>query len=107
MQPEELIPAREFCTYHHVELSFIQNLHQSGLIEMTIRDGIVFLPAAELPALEKFARWFYELEINPEGIEALNHVLGRVEQLVKENRVLRNRLQRYENNEPAQPGEMI
>ncbi|SRR5258708_35138998 len=106
MQPEELIPAGEFCTYHHVELSFIQNLHQSGLIEMTIRDGAAFLPAEELPVLEKFARWFYELDINPEGIEALSHMLGRVQQLVKENRVLRNRLQRYEDSKPAEPESM-
>jgi len=95
MQPEELIPAGEFCAFHHVELSFIQNLHDSGLIRMTVRDGIVFLPTDDLPALEKFARWFYELDINPEGIEALSHLLGRMQQLAEENRILRNRLQRY------------
>ncbi len=92
MQPEELIPAREFCTFHHVELTFIQYLHESGLIGMTIRDGAVFLSAAALPALEKFARWHYEMQINPEGIEALTHVLDRMEHLLEENRALRNRL---------------
>jgi hypothetical protein len=96
MPSEELIPAGEFCAVHHVELSFIRNLHASGLIEMTVLDGAVFLPEKELPSLEKFVRWFYELEINPEGIEALSHVLGRMEQLLQENRLLRNRLQRYE-----------
>jgi hypothetical protein len=98
MQSEELIPAGEFCAFHHVELSFIRNLHESGLIGMTIRDGAVFLPAGELPAVEKFARWFYELDINPEGIEALSHVLQRMERLLQENRLLRNRLQRFEDS---------
>lgn len=97
MSSEELIPAHDFCTFHHVELSFIHTLHDSGLIGMTIQDGAVFLPSAELPALEKFVRWHYELSINPEGIEALSHMLERVELLLDENRILRNRLHRYES----------
>ncbi len=97
MSSEELIPAREFCTFHHVELSFIYSLHDSGLIGITIRDGAVFLPAAELPKLEKLARWHYELSINPEGIEALSHVLQRLEYLLQENNTLRHRLRRYES----------
>jgi chaperone modulatory protein CbpM len=98
MSSEELIPAREFCTFHHVELSFIHNLHDSGLIGMTIRDGAVFLPAEELPKLEKLVRWHYELSINTEGIEALSHVLQRLEYLLQENTSLRGRLRRYEGD---------
>jgi hypothetical protein len=107
MSADELIPAGEFCAFHHVELSFIRNLHESGLIGMTVREGAVFLSAEELPALEKFARWFYELQINPEGIEALSHMLGRVEQLLEENRLLRNRLQRFAGDRPGEPLESI
>lgn len=101
MSSQALISAHEFCTYHHVELSFIHSLHDSGLIGMTIQDGVAFLPGDELPALEKFVRWHYELAINQEGIEALSHMLQRVEQLLDENRALRNRLHRYE---PGNPG---
>src|ERR1700744_437295 len=107
MLSEELIPAGEFCAYHHVELSFIQNLHESGLIGMTVRDGVVFLPADDLPALEKFTRWFYELDINPEGIEALSHVLSRMERLAEENRVLRTSVQRFSGGGTAKPGEPV
>lgn len=101
MQSEELIPAIEFCAIYQVELSFIQTLHESGLIETTIRDGAVFLPAKELLALERFVRWHYELAINSEGIEALSHLLGRVEHLLEENRQLRNRLHLYEEGRRA------
>lgn len=97
MSTDELIPAGEFCTFHHVELSFLQTLHDSGLIEITIRNGVVFLDAGQLPEVEKFARWHYELAINPEGIEALSHVLGRINHLLAENQQLRNRLHRYES----------
>jgi hypothetical protein len=104
MSSQALIPAREFCTFYHVELSFIHNLHDSGLLSMTIEDGVAFLPTDELPALEKFVRWHYELAINPEGIEALSHMLGRVERLLNENRALRNRLRRYESGDPGGSG---
>jgi chaperone modulatory protein CbpM len=97
MSSQELISAGDFCTFYQVELSFVQNLHDSGLIEMTVMDGAAYLPAGELPALEKFVRWHYELSINPEGIEALSHVLQRMHGLLDENRMLRGRLRRWEN----------
>ena len=109
MYSEDFIAAGEFCAFHHVELSFIRGLHESGLIAMMVRDGTVLLPAEELPVLEKFVRWHYELAINSEGIEALSHVLGRMEALQEENRMLRNRLTRFEGpgTGPVQPGEEI
>ena len=109
MLPEDLIPAGDFCAFHHVELSFIRGLHDSGLIGMIVRDNTVLLPADELPVLEKFVRWHYELAINFEGIEALSHLLSRMEALQEENRTLRNRLTRFDrpNNGSVQPGEEI
>lgn len=97
MQQGELIPAGMCCEYYHVELSFIRDLHDSGLIGMTMQDGTPFLSPGELPELEKFIRWHYELSINPEGIEALAHLLSRVNTLQEENRLLRNRLRRFES----------
>jgi hypothetical protein len=104
MVPEELIPAGEFCTYYRVELSFLKSLHDSGLIVLTVRDGVVFLDAGELSVVEKFARWHYELSINTEGIEALSHMLNRFEGLMEENKRLRTRLLRYERRTPDGTG---
>jgi hypothetical protein len=105
MSSEELISAREFCIVHHIELSFIRNLHDAGLIGMTVMNDGFFLTAGELPVVEKFVRWHYDLAINSEGIEALSHVLERMERLLDENRTLRNRLRRYEQNPrgPVEP----
>jgi hypothetical protein len=96
MYSADFIIAGEFCAFHHVELSFIRGLHESGLIGMTIRDGAILLPAEELPALEKFVRWHYDLAINFEGIEALAHLLQRMDNLQKENRLLRNKLSGFD-----------
>jgi len=100
MHSADFIAAGDFCAYHHVELSFIKGLHESGLIGLSIREGSLWLPAEELPNLEKFARWHYDLSINFEGIEALAHLLQRMDDLRAENRILRNRLQGYD----ARPG---
>lgn len=104
----DFIAAGEFCAYHHVELSFIKGLHDSGLIGMTIRDGAILLPAEELPALEKFVRWHYDLAINFEGIEALAHLLQRMGNLQEENRILRSKVRNFEADmtgtiQPAEP----
>jgi len=96
MSSDQLIPAGEFCTFHHVELSFLQNHHDSGLIVLTIRNAVAYLEQDQLPTVEKFARWHYELSINAEGIEALSHVLDRVDRLMAENNRLRSRLRWYE-----------
>ena len=105
MSSEELILARDFCTVHQIELSFIRHLHDAGLIGMTVVDGGFFLAADELPVVEKFVRWHYDLAINSEGIEALSHVLERMQRLLDENRALRNRLHRYEQG-PRGPVEL-
>lgn len=109
MQAAEYIAAGEFCAYHQVELAFIKVLHESGLIAITVRDGSMWLPADELPALEKFVRWHYELAINFEGVEALAHLLQRMDDLQQENRLLRNRLLGYapHNNTTTQSAEEI
>jgi chaperone modulatory protein CbpM len=109
MYSAELIAAGEFCAYHHVELSFIKGLHESGLIGMTIQDGVILLPAEELPAVEKFVRWHYDLAINFEGIEALAHLLQRMDNLQEENRILRNKVRGLEAGTAGtvQPAEQI
>jgi len=109
MHSVEFIAAGEFCAFHQVELSFIKGLHESGLIGMTIRDGAILLPAEELPALEKFARWHYDLAINFEGIEALAHMLQRMGNLQEENRILRNKVRSFEAGRTGavQPAEQL
>jgi hypothetical protein len=43
-------------------------------------------------------RLHHELDINLAGIEAITHLLQRVENMHEEMRLLRNRLQRYEHD---------
>lgn len=92
MEHEELIPAHDFCVHHNIEYSFISCLQDSGLIRITSAQSATFIPAADLHKLEKFVRLYYDLDINIEGIETINHLLEKIEHLQWELKNLKNKL---------------
>jgi chaperone modulatory protein CbpM len=96
---ENLIDANEFCIYHNVEISFIQSLHQSGLLEIVMIRETIFIPAEQLQHLEKLSRLHYEMDINLEGIETIAYLLEKVNKLQEEIRVVKNQLLVYDVNE--------
>jgi chaperone modulatory protein CbpM len=91
-----LIAANDFCTYHHVEYTFVRSLNEAGLVELTVIDQADYIPETQLQQLERMVRLHNELEINLAGIEAISHLLQRLENIQEEKRQLRNRLNRYE-----------
>lgn len=99
MQTDYLIALDEFCVNHGIEISFISSLHQTGLIKITTVKETGFIEADQLQQLEKFVRLYYDLDINLEGIETINHLLHRINSLQDEITELRNRLRLYESNE--------
>ena len=96
MQTQNLIAVEAFCANHNIEISFISSLQQTGLIDVTIIKETEFIDAAQLQQLEKFICFFYELDINLEGIETITHLLKRLNSLHEENTALKNRLRLYE-----------
>jgi hypothetical protein len=98
MQTEFLITVEEFCTNYNVEISFISSLQKTGLIEFTNIKNSRFIDSDQLVQLEKFVRLYYDLDINLEGIETINHLLGRIESMQTEIITLSNRLRLYEKN---------
>ena len=97
MQTEEMIIVNEFCIHHNVELTFVNALKDSGLIEITIVDEKVYMPETQLPYLEKLVR-LYQLDINLEGIETITYLLSRMNDMQQEILRLNNRLSIYEND---------
>jgi hypothetical protein len=99
MGTEYLIAVDEFCASHNIEISFISSLHQSGLIEITTIQNSGFIEADQLRQLEKYIRLYYELDINLEGIETIDHLLLHINSMQDEIRSLRNRLRLYETGD--------
>jgi len=92
MTQTHLIATADICMYHEVEYTFISALADVGLVHITVVDKATYVPEGELQRLEKMIRMHRELEINLAGIEAISHLLDRVEHLQEEMRVLKNRL---------------
>lgn len=99
MQTEYLIAVDEFCAIHNIERSFITSLKQTGLIDIRTIKNTGFIDASQLDRLERFVRFYYELEINVEGIETITHLLQRISYMQEEITDLKNRLRLYEVNE--------
>jgi hypothetical protein len=99
MQTKNLIAVTEFCINHNIEVSFISSLQQNGLIKITTIKETGFIEASQLQQLEKIVRFYYELDINLEGIESITHLLQRIRVMQDEIVALRNRLRLYETNE--------
>ncbi|EZH74766.1 hypothetical protein ATO12_08480 [Aquimarina atlantica] len=97
MTKGHLIPVLEFCTRHEIEFSFINSLHEFGLIEITTIRQTAFLNSEELPRLEQIILFNKELEINLEGVEVIMRLLERVHQIQNEMNILKNKLGLYEN----------
>ncbi|MDB5130622.1 MAG: cbpM [Mucilaginibacter sp.] len=91
MAQENLIAATEICKYHEVEYTFIHSLEEAGLLQITVVDQAPYITDSDLQKLERMIRMHHELDINIAGIEAISHLLQRVEQMREEIRLLRNR----------------
>lgn len=97
MQKENLIPADSFCIHHNIELSFISSLHSTGLIEVVTIEHSIYIDADEIERLEKYVRLHVDMGINLEGIEAISHLLFRVDALHHNVQELKNKLRLYES----------
>lgn len=98
MQTENLVAVDIFCTNHNIDISFISSLQENGMIDITTIEETEFIAAVQLKQLEKMIRFYYELDINLEGIDAIIHLLNRINALQDENAALKNKLRFYEAN---------
>lgn len=98
METDQLIAIDIFCNNYKVEYSFVQSLHEVGLIDTIVVQETQYIHLPQLEKLERMIRLHDELDINLEGIEVLDHLLMRVETMQREIVSLKNRLRLYESN---------
>lgn len=94
---QKKITYTECLQIYQVEETFLDQLHSSGLIEIVIEEDDRYIEYDYLQEIEQFVRWYYELEINMEGIEALHHMLQQVQQLQDDVTKLRGELNFYKS----------
>lgn len=98
METNNLVLIEQFCTYHRIEFSFINSLHEFGLIEVVVVDDSKYLPFEQLPEVEKLVRLHYDLNINMEGIDAISGLLQRINDLKQQLISAENKLRLYEED---------
>jgi hypothetical protein len=96
MKTENLVALETFCSVHNIDTSFIFALRQSGLAELILVEEKYFVDKSHIGHIEKMIRLHFELEINLEGLEAIGHLLNKMNSLSEENLYLKNRLSRFE-----------
>ncbi|WP_294478700.1 chaperone modulator CbpM [uncultured Bacteroides sp.] len=95
----ELIIVSEYCHKCHIEPSFIDRLVEGGLINVHTDGNEHYLLLSELPNLERYSRMYYDLSINIEGIDAIHHLLERMDDMRREMDSLRRQLLLYRGQE--------
>ena len=91
----DLIIINDYCTHCNIEPDFILMLGEDGLIDIEVIDDTSYFPASQLNELERYTHLYYDLSINIAGIDAIHHMLERIELLQQEVRSLRNELEFY------------
>ena len=82
------ISREELVEIYGIEINFFNALQDSGLVKTESENQITYLLFEELPAFERFTNWHYDLEVNLAGLEVLNHLLQKIDDLQAENRRL-------------------
>ena len=96
MSSKNLIQIKQFCVYHEIEYTFITELYNYGLVEIIIQEEDEYLQPEQLPAIEKMIRMHYDLKINLEGIDAIYHLLNKIETLQQNLTATQNKLRLFE-----------
>jgi hypothetical protein len=99
MNSKNLIQIKQFCLYHEIEDTFISKLNNYGLVEIIILEEEEYLQPEQLPAIEKMIRLHYDLKINLEGIDAIAHLLNKIEILQKNLTATQNKLRLFEQHQ--------
>ena len=97
MNVENLVLLDNLSKHYQIEITFFSNLNEMGLLHIIIIDNYKYIHVDQIQDLEKMIRMHNELEINIEGIDVINQLLQRVDNLNEEIISLKNRLNFYEN----------
>ncbi|WP_419870259.1 chaperone modulator CbpM [Chryseobacterium sp. CT-SW4] len=93
----ERISREELVKIYNVEISFFNELVEYGLLKVETENDITYVLYEDLPAFEKYTNWHYDLEINLPGLEVIQDMLQKIENLKQRNRELINKLSAISN----------
>ena len=96
MTNDELILAEEWCSHSSIQVSFVQTMHEMGLLQLVSIEQKPYIPHDELQRLEQLTRLHVDLQVNIEGVDVICNLLDKIIALKNETLTLKKRLQLYE-----------
>ncbi|KAA0128148.1 MerR family transcriptional regulator [Chryseobacterium sp. SN22] len=93
----ERISREELVKIYNIEITFFDELVDSGLLNIQTENEVRYLMYEDLPNFERFTNWHYDLDINLPGLEVIHDMLQKMEDLRQRNRELMNRLSMISN----------
>lgn len=91
-----LINIKEYCLQYDIEQNFLIELEDSGIIYYHAAGEEKYIQEEQFPELERYIRFYYDLHINVEGIDAIRHLLHKIQDMEQEIKSLRNQLRLHE-----------
>ncbi|MBD3906818.1 chaperone modulator CbpM [Chryseobacterium sp. Ch-15] len=88
----ERISREELVQIYNIEITFFDELVDSGLLNIETDNEIRYLMYEDLPTFERFTNWHYDLDINLPGLEVINSMLQKMKNLNQINRELMQKL---------------
>ncbi|MEX1384272.1 chaperone modulator CbpM [Lutibacter sp.] len=98
MDNSDLILIETICFHYKIEISFIKDLENIGLIKVVTFENNKFIHQDKISDLEKMIRLHQELNVNIEGIDVVFNLLQQQLKLKEEVNALKNKLQIYQND---------
>lgn len=92
MDQNNLVSIQSFCQYHGIESMLIFTFAELGLVKIVEEKAEFFLEEGSLNRMEQFVRLYKDLELNPEGVEIVVDLLGKIERLQEENAALKRKI---------------
>lgn len=86
----QLYNIKDICQSYKIETTFIQELHNHGLIEIHFIESVGYIKEEQLPQVEKFYTWHHELELNFPALDVVEQLLLKISDLQEKMRLLNN-----------------
>lgn len=77
----ELIIVSEYCSQNRIEPEFLFSLEEVGLVNFIKQNDEYYLYISQLGDLDRYVRWHYELSINAEGIDVIQNLMNRINEM--------------------------
>lgn len=98
MKGTEFISINDLCANYHLEISFFNQLHEVGLIEIITYKKTPCVSLETINDVEKMIRMHHDLNLNIQGIDVAFNLLNKIEYLNNELTTLKNKLRLYEDD---------